>query len=269
MSLTSHVSTESTPSPFVVRQRETKKHEEALLSNVGKNPLVNFFWGGLTSAPAASGGGAAGAEKAASAEAAEGAVAATGMSSPSKNPSVAIARSSGPSSANSDDSETEEDDDDLSMSEDFDWLLVDGDNDARLGNGPEEPIARYAELFPGCEQVVGFALQPPSEADVAIFGRYCDNSRRFEPARPYTDKLGSKTIFPYISESKRDDFVSADIKERADDGFVFRSPSCADMELFKSYGKLNNPAHFETRVRNAYDEFARLSENFTNQAAIQ
>ena len=254
----------------MVRQRETKKHEEALLSNVGKNPLVNFFWGGLTSGPAASGGAAA-AEKGASADAAEGAVAATGMSSPSKNPSVAIARSSGPSSANSDDSETEEDDDDLSMSEDFDWLLVGGDIDAHPRNGSEDPTARYAELFPGCEEVVGFALAPPSDADVAVFGRYCDNSRRLEPHahRPYTDRLGSKTLFPYVSESKRDDFVSADVKARAAEGFVFRPPSSADMELFKSYGKRNNPGHFETRVGSAYREFARLSENFTNQAAIQ
>ena len=256
-------------SPFVVRQRETKKHEEALLSNVGKNPLVNFFWSGKSASPAAT---AAASSSAAFGDkpttvTAEGAVAATGMSSPSRNPSVAIA-SSGTASNNSDDSETEEEEeDDLSMSEDFDWLLLDDEaNDASSSGcgGEDDSAAKYPEIFPGCDEAVGFKIESPSEGDMAIFDRYCGNSRRIQPHHPYSDDLGIKSIFPYISESNRDDFGSTDIKEYADKGFVFRPSSNTDMELFDGYAKGNDPAHFGKRVKNAYQEFAMMTKDFSN-----
>ena len=255
-------------SPFVVRQRETKKHEEALLSNVGKNPLVNFFWSGKSASPAAA---AAASSSAAFGDkpttvTAEGAVAATGMSSPSRNPSVAIA-SSGTASNNSDDSETEEEEDDLSMSEDFDWLLLDDEaNDASSSGcgGEDDSAAKYPEIFPGCDEAVGFKIESPSEGDMAIFDRYCGNSRRIQPHHPYSDDLGIKRIFPYISESNRDDFGSTDIKEYADKGFVFRPSSNTDMELFDGYAKGNDPAHFGKRVKNAYQEFAMMTKDFSS-----
>ena len=255
-------------SPFVVRQRETKKHEEALLSNVGKNSFVNFFWSGKSSSPAAAAAASSNSgfgDKAATV-ATEGAVAATGMSSPSRNPSVAIA-SSGTASNASDDSETEEEeDDDLSMSEDFDWLLLDEANDASSSgcDGEDDSAAKYPEIFPSCEEVLGFKVESPREEDRAIFERYCGNSRRIQPCHPYSDDLGIKSIFPYISESKRDDFVSTDVKEYVEKGFVFRPTSNTDMELFDGYAKCNDPAHFGKRVKNAYQEFALMTKDFSS-----
>ena len=248
-------------SPFVVRQRETKKHEEALLSNVGKNSLVSFFWSGKSSSPAA-----ASSSSNPAAVASEGAVAATGMSSPSRNPSVAIA-SSGTASNNSDDSETEEEEeDDLSMSEDFDWLLLGDSNDASSSgcDAEDDSAAKYSEIFPGCEETLGFKVESPREEDNAIFDRYCGNSRRIQPHRPYSDDRGIKTIFPYISEDKRDDFVSADVKEYVDKGFAFRPTSKTDMELFDGYAKCHEPAHFGKRGKTAYNEFAMMRKDFSS-----
>ena len=253
-------------SPFVVRLRETKKHEEALLSNVGKNSFVNFFWGGKSSSSAAAASASFGDKPAAAG--AEGAVAATGMSSPSRNPSVAIA-SSGTASNTSDDSETEEEEeDDLSMSEDFDWLMLDGGNEATSNgggcDGGDDSAAKYPEIFPGCDEVLGFKVESPREEDKAILERYCRNSRRLQPHRPYSDERGIKSIFPYIGESKRDEFLSADVREYVEKGFVFRPTSNQDMRLFDDFANSYNPANLGKRVGNASQEFTKMTEDYAN-----
>jgi hypothetical protein len=243
-------------SPFVVRQRETKKHEEALLANVSKNSFVNFFWGSGKGSVAAGGGSAI----------AESSVSMNGMSSPSKNPSVNLA-SSATSSNNSDESETEDDEDDLSTLEEFGWLIVGkcDDSEADFG-GHADDVVRYQDLFDTCEENCnGFKVEPPSEND--LFERYCSNSRKLPPINmPYTDASGRR-VFPFVRESNRDEFLSDDVKKLRDDGgdFCFKPMSKKDMGAFVNYGKLTSPLYLEQTGRAALREFAMMINEFRNQ----